>query len=178
MPVLQLLLLLDKQYVLQFSFLPFFFFFLVLRFFRRFLQKSVFLVLTLSWRRSLICTANHWFALQINGLVSIWQRPPSWKCWKVVSMVDIVARSADLFRNCHNKMLRQKQSFADVLQKTCSKNFANLTGKHLCWNVFLIKLNFLWNLQTPFSRTPPVAASGWESYYDQIWSAGNQLGTE
>ena len=27
----------------------------------------------------------HWFAEQINGLVSIWQGPPSWKCYRVNS---------------------------------------------------------------------------------------------
>ena len=42
-------------------------------------------LLTLSWRRPLsyrnqsIDLPVHWFALQINGLVSIWQGPPSWK---------------------------------------------------------------------------------------------------
>ena len=53
------------------------------------------------------------------------------------------------------------------------KNFANFTGKHLCWNLFLIKLPLqLYQKETPtqvfFSeilqntflrRTPPVAAS-------------------
>ena len=35
----------------------------------------------------------------------------------------------------------QKQLFADVLQKRCSfKNFAKFTGKHLCWNLLLIRL--------------------------------------
>ena len=36
------------------------------------------------------------------------------------------------------------------------KNFANFTGKHLCWSLFLTKL-----LTFPFFyRTPPVTASG------------------
>ena len=55
------------------------------------------------------------------------------------------------------------------------KNFANFTGKHLCWSFFLIKNSttllktgtntgvFLWNLQTflehLFYRTTLVAAS-------------------
>ena len=30
-----------------------------------------------------------------------------------------------------------KQSPADVLQNKCSKNFANFTGKPLCWSLFL-----------------------------------------
>ena len=36
----------------------------------------------------------------------------------------------------------QKQPLAGVLQNRNSKNekFANFTGKHLCWNLFLIKL--------------------------------------
>ena len=38
------------------------------------------------------------------------------------------------------KNLIQKQSFADVLQNRCSKNFANFTGKHSCWSLFLKRL--------------------------------------
>ena len=34
----------------------------------------------------------------------------------------------------------QKQSFGYVLQIGVLKNFANFTGKHLCWSLFLIKL--------------------------------------
>ena len=34
----------------------------------------------------------------------------------------------------------QKQPFADALQNRCTKNFTKLTGKHLCWSLFLIKL--------------------------------------
>ena len=33
----------------------------------------------------------------------------------------------------------QKQSFADVLQNGCCKNFENLTRKQLCWSLFLIR---------------------------------------
>ena len=36
--------------------------------------------------------------------------------------------------------LNKKQPFADVFQKTCSQNFANFTGKHLCWSFCLRKL--------------------------------------
>ena len=44
------------------------------------------------------------------------------------------------------------------------KNFANFTGKHLCWSPFLIKLQRLQHRCFPvklprFLRTPPVAAS-------------------
>ena len=40
------------------------------------------------------------------------------------------------------------------------KNFANFTGKHLCWSLFLIKLQPLWPVKnTLLYRTPPVAAS-------------------
>ena len=38
-------------------------------------------------------------------------------------------------QNWRNVM--EKQSFADVLQNRCSKNFANFTGKPLCWSLFL-----------------------------------------
>ena len=76
------------------------------------------------------------------------------------------------------KNLIQQQSFADVLQNRCSKNFANFTGKHLCWSLFLKRLQVeaLQHYQnkhrcfscevreifqdTFFYRTPPVAASG------------------
>ena len=64
---------------------------------------------------------------------------------------------------CTNVAL-QKQSFADALQN----NFANFTGKHLCWSIVL---NIKKRLQhrcfpeiceickkTFFFRTPPVAA--------------------
>ena len=36
----------------------------------------------------------------------------------------------------------QKQRFADVILKGVPKNFANSTGKHLCWSLFLVKLFF------------------------------------
>ena len=35
---------------------------------------------------------------------------------------------------------KQMQSFADVHQIDVLKNFANFTGKHLCWSLFLIRL--------------------------------------
>ena len=38
------------------------------------------------------------------------------------------------------------------------KNFANFTGKHLCWSLFLIKLQ-AFRSSNLFYRTPPVAAS-------------------
>ena len=36
----------------------------------------------------------------------------------------------------------QKQSFADIpqLKKGVLINFANFTGKYLCWSIFVIKL--------------------------------------
>ena len=50
------------------------------------------------------------------------------------------------------------------------KNFANFTGKHPCWSLFLIKLQAFFNevsceisqfsKNTSFYRPPPVAASG------------------
>ena len=78
------------------------------------------------------------------------------------------------------KNVIQKQSFADVLQNRCSKNFANFTGKHLFWSLFLKRLQG-WGPATLskgdsntgisvevfeifkdifFYKTPPVAASG------------------
>ena len=29
-----------------------------------------------------------------------------------------------------------RQSFAEILQNRCSKNFPNFTGEHLCWSLF------------------------------------------
>ena len=73
---------------------------------------------------------------------------------------------------------KQKQPFHDVLQSRLLKNFSVFTGEHLCWSLFLIKLNpFMYIdlsrraptlgffvsiakvLRTPFFRTPLVAAS-------------------
>ena len=31
--------------------------------------------------------------------------------------------------------MNRKQSFADVLQSICSKNFTSFTGNHLCWRL-------------------------------------------
>ena len=79
----------------------------------------------------------------------------------------------------------QKQPFADVL-----KNFANFTGKHLFWILFLIKLQafkpaallkrdsntgvFLWNLRNfseqLFYGTPPMTAFLWCSVYGWLLS--------
>ena len=63
--------------------------------------------------------------------------------------------------------------FADVLQNSCSKDFAKFTRKHLCWVTFLIKLwltllkkrlrdrCFAIFLKTPFftDTSPPSTAS-------------------
>ena len=35
------------------------------------------------------------------------------------------------------KNVIQKQPFGDVFLNRCSKNFANFTGEHLCWSLFL-----------------------------------------
>ena len=32
----------------------------------------------------------------------------------------------------------QKQSIEDFLQNRCFKNFANFTGQHVCWSLFLL----------------------------------------
>ena len=37
----------------------------------------------------------------------------------------------------------QKQPSEVLCKKKCSKKFANFTGKHLCWSLFLIKLQTL-----------------------------------
>ena len=42
------------------------------------------------------------------------------------------------------------------IKKAVLKNFAIFTGKHLCWSLFLVKLQAF----RPFYRTPMVATSG------------------
>ena len=64
------------------------------------------------------------------------------------------------------KNMIQRQSFAEILQNRCSKNFPNFTGEHLCWGLFLKRLRVFScevceiSENTTFYRTPPVAASG------------------
>ena len=62
-----------------------------------------------------------------------------------------------------------KQSFADLLQNRCSfKCFSNFTEKHLCWSLFLIKMQAtqvfsckMWEISKNifFHRATTVAAS-------------------
>ena len=40
--------------------------------------------------------------------------------------------------------IMQKEPFADVFKIVILKNFAIFTGKHLCWSLFLIKVNKLY----------------------------------
>ena len=42
------------------------------------------------------------------------------------------------------KIQVKRQSFADALQNSCFKTFTDFTGKHLCWNLFLINLLSWW----------------------------------
>ena len=60
-------------------------------------------------------------------------------------------------------IFREKQFLADVLQKRFLKNFENFTGKHLCWSLFLIKLQVCESYEilknTFFHWTRSVAAS-------------------
>ena len=77
-----------------------------------------------------------------------------------------------LYRSSYSQMFFK----IDVLT-----NFANFTGKHLCWNHFLIKLQRYWKLTSTqmfsckicnifintffFYRTPPVAASAFKNTF-------------
>ena len=82
-------------------------------------------------------------------------------------------------------VFRSKSSCPEVLcKKGALRNFARFTGKHLCWRLFLIKLqaeicNFVKketltlvfscefceiSKSTVFYRTPPVAASVWLTF--------------
>ena len=63
----------------------------------------------------------------------------------------ILAGKAYIIYKLITKLLYcQKQSFADVLQIGALKNFANFTGKLLCWSLFLIKLQLqLYQKETP-----------------------------
>ena len=48
--------------------------------------------------------------------------------------------SEQLFKTSFLNLRVKKNSFADILQNGALKNFVNFTGKHLCWSLFLIKL--------------------------------------
>ena len=58
----------------------------------------------------------------------------------------------------------QKQAYTDVLQNRFFRNFSIFTGKHLCWSLFLIKLQayfntcFLVNIAKCFDSKSPVAS--------------------
>ena len=50
------------------------------------------------------------------------------------------------------------------VKKVVLKNFADFTGKHLCWSLFLIKLYAPCNCKNNFFyRTPPVTASVYQN---------------
>ena len=59
-----------------------------------------------------------------------------------------------------DRLNKQKQPFGDVLQIGILKNFAIITGKHLCWNLFLIKLQS-WRLQL-YQKETPIQVFLWE----------------
>ena len=52
----------------------------------------------------------------------------------------------------------QKQSPEVFCKKSVLKNFANFTGKHLCWSIFIIKLQ-AFNLQVFKKETPAQVLS-------------------
>ena len=92
------------------------------------------------------------------------------------------------------KNVKQMKSFADVLQNRCSKNFANFTGKHLCWSLFLKRLQRwgsaalskrdsthvfscqVWEIfmDTFFYRTSVVAASGDNKSHTRLFTLSKQ----
>ena len=92
------------------------------------------------------------------------------------------------------KNVIQKQSFADVLRTRCSKNFVNLTGKQLCWSIFLKRLQGCavqhYEKETPtqmffcqvceifkdtiFYRTPLVATSGENKSHTRLFTLSKQ----
>ena len=68
----------------------------------------------------------YWFALQIKRLFSIWQGPPSWKCYMEVTL-NITGNTLWLF-----EMLIRNENFLSVLwskytfSKICCNFFQNL----------------------------------------------------
>ena len=58
--------------------------------------------------------------------------------WRHFWMVSkLLIRINGTFQADYAAHRKQKQPFADVFQNSCSSIF---TGKHLCWSIFLIKL--------------------------------------
>ena len=56
----------------------------------------------------------------------------------------IKSRNKPLRRNINSKSQEwEKQLFADLIKISVLKNFAIITGKHLCWSLFLRKLQVL-----------------------------------
>ena len=83
-------------------------------------------------------------------------------------------RSLNIF---HQKTAKnQKHPFTDVIRNRCLKNVIKFTGKHLCWSLFLIKLQafrsanqafsceFCEILLATFDKTPP------DNYFWRIFS--------
>ena len=80
-------------------------------------------------------------------------------------------RFSELFKISNAFDNLQKQPFVDAFQNRCFlkfKNFALVTGQHLCWSLFKIKFRSIIRFPVTvvkiqeqfFSRISPVAASG------------------
>ena len=68
-----------------------------------------------------------------------------------------------LWRNSYistDLLNKQNQQFADVLQNRFLKNFTIITVKHLCWSLFLIKLQ-TWSLAPLLKRNSSTGVSLW-----------------
>ena len=66
--------------------------------------------------------------------------------------------------NNHFLKSLQKQDYVDVLQSRFFRNFPIFTGNHLCWSLFLMKLQayfntcFIVNIAKFFDSKSPVAS--------------------
>ena len=57
----------------------------------------------------------------------------------IITWLDFQAESESLVEELKSIKI-QKQPPGVFCKKRCCKNVANFTGKHLCWSLFLIKL--------------------------------------
>ena len=116
---------------------------------------------------------NFFLHLDVNSLLvnMTWENPISFLLWnKIIQKIMSETNIEQLPISYIEAVLGRCSSKKDVL-----KNFANFTGKYLCWSLFLAKFSrtllkkhsnisvFLWNLRNLkkniFYWKPPVAAS-------------------
>ena len=73
----------------------------------------------------------HWFALQINGLVSIWYGPTSWKSYiKYISIYNIIPAVSDLNKSMLSQYYPSTISLCShAICFAWNKNFSNSSAR-------------------------------------------------